>query len=352
MADDGKTLSTEVASSVETVPSPGTNDVAVPSSGAQGDVKESLLDAMQDAVPQLRRNADRDDDDGVSPTRAARTRSVDDDSDLPEEPTPEELAKLSHAAKRRVRKLNSQRMKLASEVQRLKAIEPSAQAAEQVTNYLRQHDIGQDDFLLGLELMAAMRKGDFRKFYEGVRPYMKLCEEYLGLALPEDLQQRVQQGHMTTEAAAMFSRERMDRAMAQTNAVRQQAALQQFQQSSAVQLQAQQREVLVGQVVTTVNAWEVKIAQKDPDYPAKKAAVQSTMKAVVQEQGPPRSTEHALQIAQEAYRRVNDQYRAWSPRRAATQRTPSSTGRTAGVPSPEPNSLLEAVKFAREGARL
>jgi len=178
-------------------------------------------------------------------------------------------------------------MKLASEVQRLKAIEPSAQAAEQVTNYLRQHDIGQDDFLLGLELMAAMRKGDFRKFYEGVRPYMKLCEEYLGLALPEDLQQRVQQGHMTTEAAAMFSRERMDRAMAQTNAVRQQAALQQFQQSSAVQLQAQQREVLVGQVVTTVNAWEATIAQKDPDYPAKKAAVQSTMKAVVQEQGPP-----------------------------------------------------------------
>ena len=104
--------------------------------------------------------------------------------------------------------------------------------AVKVTNYLRQHDIGQDDFLFGLELMAAMRRGDFAKFYEGVQPYMKLCEEYLGISLPPDLQQQVNQGHMTTQAAAMYSRERMDKAMAQTNAVRNQAALQQHQQTS------------------------------------------------------------------------------------------------------------------------
>ena len=76
----------------------------------------------------------------------------------------------------------------------MKRLEPSAHAAEQVTKYLRDHDIGQDDFLMGLELMAAMRRGDFRKFYEGVRPYMKLCEEYLGISLPPDLQQQVLRG--------------------------------------------------------------------------------------------------------------------------------------------------------------
>jgi len=335
MAEDDK-LSTAIATSVENVPSPGTGG-------------QSLREAMQDAVPELRINANRDDDgDRGSPAQVAR----DDDSDLPEEAPPEELAKLSQSAKRRVSKLNKQRMKLAAEVQRLKTLEPSAQAADQVTQYLRTNDIGQDDFLMGLELMAAMRRGDFLKFYEGVRPYVKLCEEYLGISLPRDLQEQVAQGHMTTQAAAMFSRERMDKAMAQTNVVRQQAALTQHQQLSSTQQEQRRREVLANQVATNVNAWEAQIARKDPDYAAKQKAVQNTMHAVMAEQGPPRSVEHGLQIAQEAYRRVNEQYRAWAPQRRATYRTPSSTGRTAGANSPEPNTLLEAVRFAREGARL
>jgi len=335
MAEDDK-LSTAIATSVETVPSPGTGG-------------RSLHEAMQDAVPELRINANRDDDDDRgSPAQAAR----DDDSDLPEEAPPEELAKLSQSAKRRVSKLNKQRMKLAAEVQRLKALEPSAQAADQVTQYLRTNDIGQDDFLMGLELMAAMRRGEFRKFYEGVMPYVKLCEEYLGISLPPDLQQQVAQGHMTTQAAAMYSKERMDKAMAQTNVVRQQAALAQHQQSASAQQQAAQREVLANQVASTVNAWEAQIARKDPDYAAKKNAVQQMMWAVMREQGAPRSPEHGIQIAQEAYRRVNEQFKAWAPQRRATYRNPSSTGRTAGANSPEPNSLLEAVRFAREGARL
>ena len=62
------------------------------------------------------------------------------------------------------------------------------------------------------------------------------------------------------------------------------------------------------------------------------------------------SPEHGIQLAQEAYRRVNEQYRGWTgPQRKPTSRVPSSTGRTAGV-APEAKSLLEAVKFAREGA--
>ena len=335
MAEDDK-LSPAIATSVDNVPSPGTGG-------------QSLREAMQDAVPELRINANRDDDgDRGSPAQVAR----DDDSDLPEEAPPEELAKLSQSAKRRVSKLNKQRMKLAAEVQRLKALEPSAQAADQVTQYLRTNDIGQDDFLMGLELMAAMRRGEFRKFYEGVMPYVKLCEEYLGISLPPDLQQQVAQGHMTTQAAAMFSKERMDKAMAQTNVVRQQAALTQHQQSASAQQQAAQREVLANQVANTVNAWEAQIARKDPDYAAKKNAVQQMMWAVMREQGAPRSPEHGIQIAQEAYRRVNEQFKAWAPQRRATYRNPSSTGRTAGANSPEPNSLLEAVRFAREGARL
>lgn len=339
MAVDDRELSNAVAKSIENVPSPG----------ADTGVTESLLDGIQSAVPELRQDDDDTDADGsrgASPAKVARDRS---EPELPEEATPEEIARLSKTAQRRIKKLNAQRQKLAGEVQRLKSIEPSAQAAEQVTNYLRQHDIGQDDFLFGLEMMAFMRRGEFRKFYEGVTPYVKLCEEYLGISLPPDLQQQVNQGQMTTQAAAMYSKERMDKAMAQNNAVRQQAALNQHQQASSAQLEKSRREVLASQVASTVNNWEAQIARADPDYAAKQTAVKNMMWAVMRETGTPQSPEHGIQIAQEAYRRVNEQYKAWAPQRRATSRVPSSTGRTAGV-APEPSSLLEAVKFAREGA--
>jgi hypothetical protein len=333
MAEADKGLPVEVDPSLENVPSPGAD---------AGGTGGSLLDAVQRAVPELRQDDDSDADGarGDSPSQVARKPDRDSEPELPEEATPEELAKLSKAAQRRIKKLKAQRQKLAGEVQRLT---PDAAAAAQVSDYLRQHDIGQDDFLMGLELMAAMRRGDFAKFHAGVQPYMKLAEEYLGISLPPDLQQQVAQGHMTTQAAAMYSRERMDRAMAQTNAVRNQAALQQHQQSS-------QLEVLASKVANAVNNWEAITARADPNYAAKKTAVQTALKAMVHDQGPPRSPEHGVQLATEAYRRVNEQYRGWTgPQRRPTSRVPSSTGRTAGV-APEAKTLLEAVKFAREGA--
>jgi hypothetical protein len=349
---DDQTLSDQVASAVENAPSPGANDESASSSGAS-EPKESLLEAVQKAVPELRKDdpdKDSDGESGDSPAQVAKAKTDSEaEPELPEEATPEELAKLSKTAQRRIKKLSSQRQKLAGEVERLKSYEPGAQAAEQVTKYLRDNDIGQDDFLMGLELMSAMRRGDFQKFYEGVKPYVKLCEEYLGVALPPDLQQQVAQGHMTTQAAAMYSKERMDRAMAQTNAARQQAMLRQHQEQSTTQRTQLEKQNLASQVANTVNAWEASVARSDPDYAAKKAAVQNTMWAVVREQGIPQSPEHGVKIAQEAYRRVNEQYKAWAPQRRPTSRVPSSTGRAAGV-APEPKSLLEAVKFAREGA--
>src|SRR4029077_9846225 len=132
-----------------------------------------------------------------------------------------------------------------------------------------------------------------------------------------DLQAQVNQGQMTTQAASMYSKERMDKAMAQTNAVRQQAALAQHQQSSSAQLEQSRRQVLANQVATTVNNWEAQLARTDPDYGAKQAAVKNMMWAVMRETGTPQSPEHGIQIAQEAYRRVNEQYKAWAPQRRA-----------------------------------
>jgi hypothetical protein len=240
---------------------------------------------------------------------------------------------------------------LRTEVGRLRALEPQAQAADGVTRYLRDNDISREDFLLTLELAGAIRRGDFRTFYAGVQPYVKLAEEYLGISLPPDLQQQVQQGQMTTQAAHQYSRERMDRAMAQTNYLRTQHMHQAFAANSQAQQQTQAREYLANQVRDTVNAWEQKVEQSDPDYAAKRAAVQDTMWAVVRERGIPQSAEHAVAIANESLRRVNERFRSWAPQRRPTSRIPSSTGRASGV-APAPKTLADAVRAARESARL
>jgi hypothetical protein len=356
MADD-PTLSPSEATSPppgESAPSPGaTPDVSSsPSSSEQGDSREALLEAVQQAVPELRTSQpdELSVEPGASPAQAAKPgQAAPREPELSDDPTQEELAKYSQSANKRVSKLLDQRRELRGEVERLKGIEPSAQAADAVTKYLRDSDISREDFLMTLELAAAMRRGDFRTFYQGVQPYMKLAEEYLGISLPPDLQQQVQQGQMTTQAAQQFSRERMDRAMAQNNFARQQMANQNLQRSSTEQQQHHARVNLANQVRDTVNSWEQRIMQADPDYAAKKPAVQDTMWAVVREQGPPQSPDHAIKIAEEALRRVNERYRAWAPQRRPTSRTPSSTSRTTGV-APEPKSLAEAVRFARESA--
>jgi hypothetical protein len=360
MGDDPQALASETATPIpgDVAPSPGassgeaTSSPGAEQSSPKGETKESLLEAVQRAVPELRKTKEGADEgeQGASPAQVAgKDRAAsDDDPELPEEVTADEQAKYGKTAKRRINKLTRQREKLQGELQRM---QPSAQAADQVTKYLRDADISRDDFLMTLELAAAMRRGDFKTFYEGVRPYMKLAEEYLGVSLPQDLQQQVQQGHMTTQAAAMYSKERMDRAMAQTNAARQQQALQQHQVASQQNASQQQQQYLASQVKTTVDAWEKRIAASDPDYAAKQPAVNDTMWAVVREQGPPQSADHAIKIAEEAYRRVNQRYQAWAPQRRPTSRVPSSTGRTAGV-TPEPKNLLDVVKQARESARL
>jgi hypothetical protein len=336
-----------------TQPSPGETSAPSPSATEtqQGETRETLLQHVQKAVSEPRTSHAEQDAGGVPLAPAASSgaapstdaaRSADDD--LPDEVTPEELARYHPSAKRRVEKLIDQRRALRADVDRLRALEPQAQAADSVTKYLRDNDIARDDFLLTLELAAAMRRGDFKTFYEGVRPYMQLAEEYLGIALPNDLQQAVQQGQMTSQAARMFARERMDRALSESQRVRQ-AQL----HDNATTVMAQQH--LANAVRDEVNKWEQATMAADPDYAAKKAAVQDTMWAVVRENGAPQSPEHAVNIAKEAYRRVNERYRSWTPPRRPTSPQPRSTGRTNGA-APEPKTLQEAVAQAVERARL
>ena len=284
-------------------------------------------------------------------TEAGTTTSPPDDfADLSDDPGADELSVYRGGARRRVEKLVRQRNEARAaldqhraELEQLKVRIPQADAAASVQKYLRENDIGKDDFMLTLELAAAMRRGDFKAFYEGVQPYVKLAEEYLGISLPPDLRQRVQEGHMTAPAAAMFHRERMDRALSESHRLRQAQMFDQHQQATAQQN-------LTVAVRDNVNAWEQQTMRSDPDYAVKKPLLEQVMWAVVRESGNPQSPEHAVNIAKEAYRRVNELSARWAPPKRPTSRQPSSIGRTNGA-APEPKSLKDAIVQAMDRAR-
>jgi hypothetical protein len=311
---------------------------------------------MQSAVPELQKPTDQGDDDGqgASPAPAAqrdrqadRSEDVDDDGTLPDEITPEEMAKYAQSAKRRIRKLWHQRRALRMEVQRLKTLEPQAQAADSVSTFLRENDISREDFLHGLNVMREIRRGNFAAARAGLEPYWNLIEQYMGNQLPPDLQEAVRQGQMTTQAAVAFSKERMDRAMLENRHQRTQQVAANQQQYYQQQQEAARVHALADAIANEVNTWERTVWQHDPNYAAKADAVRHTMLAVIAEQGKPQSVAHGIAIAREAYRRVNEWKTSWAPPKRPTSRGPSSTGRTSGA-APEAKSIHEIVQRARE----
>jgi hypothetical protein len=72
--------------------------------------------------------------------------------------------------------------------------------------------------------------------------------------------------------------------------------------------------------------------------------------SVVREMGEPQNPQHAIQIANEAYRRVNTQVARFRPQPRPTQASPSSVHRATGV-TPEPKSLMEAAMIGLERSR-
>ena len=330
-------------------PAPETSspDGLAPSSSApQAETKETLLDHVLKSVPPQGEDPDRLTlPSEATPTSPGQPETPSSDEAEPTGPlpelTPEELARFSSRTRARIKQLVAERDTARGEGATLRA---DAEVAAGIRQYLASTEIQKEDFALLLDLGAALRKGDFQSFYAGVgSPTCDLAEEALGISIPPDLRQQVQQGNMTTEAARTFSRERMARQIAEGRA---QHTTTQHQQIVG----RAQQEALGNAVRDTVTNWEAQVKQVDPDYGHKQDLMKDMLWAVIRETGAPQNPNHALQIANEAYRRVNATVARFRPAPRATQASPSSVHRATGV-TPEPKSLMEAAMLGLDRAR-
>jgi hypothetical protein len=234
-----------------------------------------------------------------------------------------------------------------SEIKALKEqitpLQAQATTTRELQNFLKQADIAKEDFGLVLDLAAAMRRGDFKTFLEGVTPYVKLAQESLGIQLPPDLQQAVQTGHMTQDAARYVARERSARQLAESR-------LNRTTYETTTQNQARAVQDFQASVAGAVTNWETAVRRADPDYARKEPVVRDLLHAVVQERGPPRSPAEAVEIARQAYERANALVSRFNPTLRSTHQVPSSINRVNGARA-EPKNLKEAIHFALERSR-
>lgn len=220
------------------------------------------------------------------------------------------------------------------------ALREPAQAAENLNKYLRDNNINNQDFDVLLGLGAALQRGDFKTFLEGVSPFVQIAQEYVGQALPKELRDQVLTGEMSEEAAKKLARERMDGEIERTRLQREAETTRQRQEEQALET----RNTLAQQVGMAVSNWENTVKASDPDYAAKARAVRQYSRSLIEERGrdKPLSPEEAVAIAKEAYRQVNEDLKQWQPKPKPTSRVPDGSQRSTSGQSAEPQSLFEA----------
>ena len=308
-------------------------------SGEKAESRESLLDVVRKAAPRKEAQPGPGDERGVSragESAAPGAQSKDDPGPL----TQAEIDGFSPRTRKRIDEFRAEIKGLRSQIAPLEA---QAQTTQALQNFLKQADIAKEDFGLVLDLAAAMRRGDFRTFLEGVAPYVKLAQESLGIQLPADLQRAVQSGHMTQDAARYTAQVRAREQLAQGQLAR-------VTQETTQRDHAQAVREFQASVAGAVSNWEQGVRRSDPDYARTEHVVRELLHAVVHERGPPRSPAEAVEIAKQAYERAKAMSSRFMPSPRGTHQVPSSINRVNGART-EPKSLKEAIHFAIERSR-
>lgn len=207
-----------------------------------------------------------------------------------------------------------------------------------VRTYMDTNHLTNDEVARGFEIMSAM-KNDPLRGREMLKQYWEGLQEFAGHILPQDLQQRVNEGEVTDEVAVELARKRNEAEFLRGQQLMQ---AQRQAQEFATQQHAMSANIMRG----AVTQWESEIKTRDADYSVKQPFLMDKVRAMIAT-SPPRSAQEALGIVESAYRDVNSSLKQFTP-----QRQPSHVVRSemsSAVSNAQPKSLKEAVRLAAMG---
>ena len=320
-------------------PSPPVTPAADPGKSA----KETVLDAVLKVIPAdtttdvlADAKADQDKPQPEEGTTETETEDDDEAEPAPEASTPQIRKKIQKLLK----KYHTQKKELYEASQELAALRSPAEIGSQMQAFAKANDLSAEDIANLCQIGAYVRSGDYKSFYEAVAPIVRRAQEYLGLALPKEAREAVQQGRMSEVAAREYVRLQMDKQLTEVHL--------RTQQQTAARQNLQNTQDYVQR---TVSALEAQFAASDPDYKAKSDSVTLAAKALLHDRGGTiNNVQEALEITKAAYDMVNANIRRQRGPATATARQPNGNGQTRSA-RPEAKSPYEAALLGLEKAR-
>lgn len=175
-------------------------------------------------------------------------------SKTPQTDEEKELANYPQRAQERIRGLISERKTLTEQIER--EYKPTVQRMQNIEQFCTKSNINAEDFHLALELTAAMKTNP----QEGIKrleEYLTNARQQVGLSLPPDLQQRVDDGKLSLEDAKEWAKSRIEAQGRKTQL-----------ETTVKQTQAQTQQ----QLVSSIESWKTTKTTSDPDFKPKKEA--------------------------------------------------------------------------------
>lgn len=220
-----------------------------------------------------------------------------------------------------------------------KAAKLDATRYRNVEAFLERQNLTPDEAADAMELVG-LAKTDPVKAWERLKPFAEQVALAAGVLLPPDIQQQVQAGRLTREAAAEIAKAR---AIANAAGTREQLRQQQEQQRAE---QAAQQAL-----VSSASLWEADRRVKDPNFDAKLPLLQREIAYLHATEGRPKAPEGVKDQLERAYKAVNAAYRPPQPAapvaRPKAAVRPVTGGQVAGNPAAEAKTTLDIIRAHR-----
>lgn len=259
----------------------------------------------------------------------------DDEHRIPDE----EFKSLSVGVRRRIGRLSSNlkdaNRKIETMTSELETAKDSQTRLTALRDYATQRNMTAENVTQALEISGKLASGDFEGFLKDVMPMVQAAQQALGQTFAPDLQDQVDSGYLSEEAARELTKARAEAARAKQMAEASQAQLSQRSQ------QEQQQSTLQA-IGAAVSARERELQASDPDYARKQTAVRSILEMALKRGAQPRTPQEAVDMVNDAYMTVSDQLSAGQRQKRTTAPTPrAATSPQRGAPAP--SNLLDAM---------
>src|SRR5262245_9692442 len=166
--------------------------------------------------------------------------------------------------------------------EKLKAVEGPAGEYAKIQEYMDAYSLTAEDVAAAYDILAKLRTNPVLA-YETLKPIMDALEAQVGVTLPDDIRQRLEQGFVDDATAKELARERAKSAIADNTAKRvgdQATRAANMQLNYAIQ--------------NAVAAWDSDRMAKDPDFARKRPLLEDAARAIMAKEGQAQTPDAAL----------------------------------------------------------